>query len=97
MLEFDWDEANIAHIARHDVMPQEAEEAIRNNPLDLGSRIHEGELRMTQLGRTNAGRILLVVSTWRGTLIRVVTSYPARKKAQQFYSKRTGGSDGTSI
>jgi hypothetical protein len=30
-LGFDWDEANIAHIAKHDVKPHEAEEVITNN------------------------------------------------------------------
>jgi uncharacterized DUF497 family protein len=85
MLEFDWDEANIAHIARHNVTPTEAEQVILNNPLDLGSRIRSGELRSTQLGITNAGRILLVIIMWRGTRLRVVTSYPAGRKSRQLY------------
>ena len=86
-IEFDWDEANIAH---HDVVPHEAEEAIRNNPLNLGSRMQGGKIRITQLGRTNARRILLVVTTDRGHLLRVVTAYPARKKSQQVYLKHAG-------
>jgi uncharacterized DUF497 family protein len=97
MLEFDWDEANISHIARHGVTPQEAEQVIRNLPLDLGSRIHGDEHRMAQLGATHQGRILFVVTTWRSHKIRVVTSYPAGRRAQQVYSKRTGGSDDAPI
>ena len=27
-----WDERNVAHIARHKVMPQEVEEVCHNNP-----------------------------------------------------------------
>jgi hypothetical protein len=34
--EFDWDLANVRHIARHDVTPGEAEEALENDPVDPG-------------------------------------------------------------
>ncbi len=30
-IEFDWDEANIGHLARHSVLPEEAEQFIRND------------------------------------------------------------------
>lgn len=32
---FDWDDANILHLAEHDVQPDEAEEVILGDPLDL--------------------------------------------------------------
>ena len=32
---FDWDEANIEHIARHNVMPEEAEQVLGHDPLEL--------------------------------------------------------------
>lgn len=35
---FDWDQDNIAHIARHDITPQEAEQVLRNYPADGGSQ-----------------------------------------------------------
>jgi hypothetical protein len=35
---FDWDEANIRHIAEHGVLPSEAEEVILRSPLDLDTR-----------------------------------------------------------
>jgi len=34
-LDFNWDEGNMAHIARHDVTPDEAEEAILGDALDI--------------------------------------------------------------
>ena len=34
-IEFDWDEANIGHLARHSVLPEEAEQVILKNPMDL--------------------------------------------------------------
>ena len=33
---FDWDRANIDHIAEHDVTPDEAEEVILGDPLETG-------------------------------------------------------------
>ena len=32
-IEFDWDEANIGHVARHSVLPEEAEQVILNDPV----------------------------------------------------------------
>lgn len=45
-MEFDWDEANVAHIARHGVRPWEAEEAL-TDPLRLvlKTRSQRGEER----------------------------------------------------
>jgi uncharacterized DUF497 family protein len=76
---FDWDDANIAHVAKHDVTPREAEEAYTNNPLYLGYSIVNGEERYSEVGETKAGRILVVVSTMRGDLTRIVTSYDERR------------------
>jgi uncharacterized protein len=44
-IEFDWDEANIGHLARHSVLPEEAEQVILNDPVDVGMEIVEGEER----------------------------------------------------
>lgn len=44
---FDWDQANAEHIARHSVKPDEAEQAIRNDPLDVNMKSSEAK---------NAGR-----------------------------------------
>ena len=51
-IEFDWDEANIGHVARHNVLPEEAEQVILNNPVDLGMDMVEGEERYLNLGAT---------------------------------------------
>ena len=55
-IEFDWDEANIGHVARHSVLPEEAEQVILNDPVDLGMEIVEGEERYLNLGATVQGR-----------------------------------------
>ena len=82
---FNWDEANIAHIAAHDVEPHEAEEAYDSNPLYLDYSIEDGELRHREVGETLASRILVVVSTMRGDLTRVVTAYPAERPLRVTY------------
>ena len=64
-IEFDWDEANIGHVARHSVLPVEAEQVILNDPWTLELEIVEGEERYLSLGETVHGRVLLVVTTWR--------------------------------
>jgi uncharacterized DUF497 family protein len=68
-LEFEWDEANKGHIARHGVAPMEAEEALLRDTLDIEMQFanaSDGEERLLHLGETAKGRILQIVTTWRG-------------------------------
>ncbi len=65
---FDWDDANIAHIAVHDVSPSEAEDVVLGDPVDLQMQVVDGEERFPQIGATRTGRILIVITTWRGEL-----------------------------
>jgi uncharacterized protein len=89
---FDWDEANIGHLARHDIAPSEAEEVVRNRPVDLESHLRNGEERVVQIGETDAGRILIVVTTMQDRTIRVVTAWPAKEKFKRYFltQKRNG-------
>lgn len=89
-ISFDWDSANIEHIARHKIAPLEAEEVILNNPLDLGAETVDGEERMLSLGMTNVGRLLIVVTTLRQRKVRVVTAFPATKRMQLVYLTEKG-------
>jgi uncharacterized DUF497 family protein len=82
---FDWDEANIAHIAEHDVMPAEAEQVIDNSPLYLDYSIQGGEIRHREIGETATGRILLVVSTTRMDRMRVITAYSPSRSLRNIY------------
>ena len=84
-IEFDWDEANIGHVARHSVLPEEAEQVVLNDPVDLGMEIVEREQRYLNLGATVQHRILLVVTTWREDRVRVVTAFEPIKRLIQFY------------
>lgn len=90
-IQFDWDEANMAHIARHDVTPEEAQEALANEPVDVNYEAVEGEERWTSLGHTNMLRVLKVVWTLRGNAVRVVTVVEAsRGEARVYLRAKTG-------
>jgi uncharacterized DUF497 family protein len=73
-MDFDWDSANIEHIARHNVTPEEAEQVIQNVPLDAPAELRNGEKRTVNLGKTDAGRVLVVVVTERNSMYRVVSA-----------------------
>jgi uncharacterized DUF497 family protein len=83
---FEWDEANIGHIAKHGITPQDAEEVVRNQPLTLCVSLRFGELRRNELGATAAGRVLIVVTVARGYRIRVVTAWPADKGMRHLWN-----------
>ena len=95
MVQFDWDDENRAHIAAHSVSCAEAEQVINNESFDLEFQSVKGEERFVQLGETNAGRILVVVSTWRKTLIRVITAFDAPKAMKRVYLAQKGNLYGT--
>lgn len=87
---FDWDEGNLEHVAEHGITPAETEQVILNNPVDLEFQIRNGEERIAQLGETDAGRILVVITTMRGELIRVVTAFPAKERLRNLYRTQKG-------
>jgi uncharacterized protein len=82
---FDWDEANIAHIARHGVTPQEVEEVLLNDPIDLKVNLRNGEERTEQIGETITGRILQVITTPRNGMIRPITALSLRTRWHPWY------------
>lgn len=86
-MNFEWDEANRSHLAEHNVTAEEAEQVVLNDPLDLEVQLRNGERRTIQVGETDPGRILVVVTTFRGQRLRVVTAFPANKKLRNLYAK----------
>ena len=42
-IEFDWDEENGKHLKSHRVSPQEFEQVIANDPLELEYQVESGE------------------------------------------------------
>ena len=90
---FDWDDANSAHIARHGVTRDEAEQVVLGASLPLSTEERSGEERHTELGETIEGRLLLVVWTWRRRRIRVVTAFPANRKWRTIWKRIKGEHD----
>ncbi len=66
----DWDEANIAHIARHNVTPDEVDEAFEEKHLVYKSR----DGRYTILGRNAVGRYLMIAFAVKVGVVRVITA-----------------------
>ena len=90
--QFDWDNENIEHLAKHLIAPSEAEQVILNRPLDLEAELRNGEERVPHIGETDAGRILIVVTTMQGKKVRVVTAWSANKNYRRYFlsMKRNG-------
>ena len=90
--EFEWDDHNIEHIARHGVAPDEVEDvAFDDNPWIRKGR--KGTRYM--LGYTVAGRYLFVVYVLKGKgIARVITSMDMGDKTKKLYKpckvKHTG-------
>lgn len=89
---FDWDEANVAHIARHAVSPAEAEQVL-SDPARIASQSYSkgGELRAAVTGLTYDERLLTVIVTMRpAKRLRVVTARLASKREREQYQEAEG-------
>lgn len=85
---FDWDDANAGKIwERHQVTPAESEEVFFNRPLLVGDdEMHSAsEERFYGLGQSDAGRLLFVVFTLRGHLIRMISARDMSRKERKVY------------
>jgi hypothetical protein len=81
---FDWEDENIAHIVRHGVEPEEAEEVFFDQPLVRRNR----DGRYIALGQSWAGRYLAVVFELRpGNVVRIVTARPMTKAERRLYRR----------
>lgn len=89
--EFEWDEDNEDHIARHNVDPYEAEEAITDTGAITwreGSDKY-GNPRYLCIGKTEDGRILFVVMDYKkARQWRVGSARDAGPTARKAYRKR---------
>jgi uncharacterized DUF497 family protein len=84
--DFDWDEGNEAELARHGVTQAEAEEAFLNTPVWYRNKKgRSGAWKYT--GRTDAGRPITIVATWRESArrLRVITWWSATRGERTRY------------
>jgi uncharacterized protein len=88
---FQWDYGN-AHknLIAHNVDNWECEQIFLNEPLlVLDDRKHsEVEKRWAAFGKTAAGRLLTVIFTRRGELIRVISARDMSRKERKFYEEK---------
>ena len=87
---FEWDEGNSAkNWLRHEVQQVEAEQALLNTPLVVNVTSTHGaaEPRFIALGQTDAGRLLTVVFTVRGTKVRVISARAMSKPERKVYGE----------
>lgn len=74
---YQWDAGNLNKLASHNVSREEAVEAFENSSLELDTQVEEGEFRYPVIGETDGGRVLVVIWTDRGDLIRIVNAFEA--------------------
>lgn len=81
---FEWDQANETHIARHSVTPTEAEEVFLTK--HFLRKTHSG--RYGLYGQSLHGRYLFVVfEKLKGNAIRVITARDMADKEKIFYRR----------
>jgi uncharacterized protein len=85
---FQWDGGNSAKVwERHRVTPAECEELFLNQPIVVGEDETHSELekRFYALGQTDAGRRLFIAFTFRGRLIRVISTRDMSREERRVY------------
>jgi hypothetical protein len=89
---FEWDDGNSSkNWARHRISQTEAEQIFVNRPVVvIGDVAHSGtEARYFAFGRTDGGRLLTVVFTVRGQLLRVISARPMSRRERRGYAQAT--------
>ncbi len=83
--DFEWDDENVEHIARHDVNPEEVEEACYLKPYVLRGR----QGRYLVYSQTEEGRYLLVVGHYLGQgMFRVITARDMTESERRLYKNK---------
>ena len=88
---FDWDTGNRDKNLKHGVHAGECEQIFFNQPLVvLDDPKHSiAEDRYVAFGRTDQGRLLVVVYTQRSGLLRVISARDMNRRERQFYEHTT--------
>jgi uncharacterized DUF497 family protein len=89
---FDWDAANVGHLANHRITRHEFEQAMLHDPIIIDFADETGEERWYALGATSQLRVLVLVLvfTYREERIRPITGWDADKKLRELYFQKKG-------
>ena len=88
--EFDWDEHNERHLAKHGISRSDAEDVLSGNHLLLEYQMEGNEERWIAVGSTHGGRILSIVFAVRDGAIRPITGWESDKETADLYIKDWG-------
>jgi uncharacterized DUF497 family protein len=87
---FQWDKGNTdKNVTRHSVENWECEQVFFNKPLIIldDPKHSVAERRWAAFGKTDAERLLVVIYTQRGSLLRVISARDMNRKEKRFYEK----------
>lgn len=89
---FDWDKGNLGHIKKHNVSKEECEEAFFNIQPEITRDITHSQIeeRYRIFGQTDEGRLLFMIITVRGNMIRVISARDQNKKERQEFTSSGG-------
>src|SRR4030066_1401857 len=87
---FQWDRGNSnKNLVKHNVQNWECEQVFFNKPLlvleDPGHSV--AEKRWAAFGKTDLGRLLMVIFTKRGNLLRIISARDMNNKERRFMKK----------
>ncbi|MFY9791310.1 MAG: BrnT family toxin [Candidatus Sulfotelmatobacter sp.] len=88
--EFDWDEHNKGHLAKHGISRSDAEDVLSGDHILLEYQVEGGEQRWIAVGATREGRILNIVFAVRGEIIRPITGWAADKETAGIFLRQWG-------
>ena len=86
--DFDWDEHNERHLAKHGITRSEAEDVLSGNHILLEYQTEGDELRWVAVGSTRTGRIIQIVFAVRGEAMRPITGWEADKATSDMYAQQ---------
>jgi uncharacterized DUF497 family protein len=88
---FQWNDGNIdKNLIKHNVENWECEQVFFNEPLlILDDPNHSSaENRWAAFGKSNGGRLLVVIFTIRGKLIRIISGRDMNRREKGFYEEQ---------
>jgi uncharacterized DUF497 family protein len=88
--EFDWDEHNEQHLAKHGISRRDAEDVLVGDHILLEYQTEGNEQRWVAVGATRVGRILNIVFAIRGEVVRPITGWVADKETADLYVQEWG-------
>jgi len=86
MINFEWDRRKATtNLAKHSVDFSDATAVLLDEKAVTITDRHSGEERFVSIGMDPLGRVLVVVYTWRGTRVRLISARKATRTERKQY------------